>query len=209
MPTSVQDFRALIASQPDERQVQAFLEANPHLFSSVGISHRATVIRQFPLGADFRPDFALVHANSGGTHFEFIELENPRWPLFNADDSFSQHCNHALQQLFDWLDWSKAHRYQLIEMSNSLVEFVKSDKIYIFCTLVMGHRRELSNRRRQERFESRQHPGEYRIRTYDGFAEAIEGSAVWYEAGWRPSIYGYRQRKLVKLPRPDLGGSNA
>ena len=208
MAASAEDFRALIASRPDERHIQRFLEANPHLFSGLGISHKATIVRQFPLGADFRPDFALVHANSGGTHFQFIELENPRLPLFNADDSFSQHCNHAVQQLLDWLNWCGSNRQQLIEMSQSLVRLVKSDRTYFFCTLVMGHRRELSNRRRQERFESRQHPGEYRIRTYDGLAEALEESSVWSQTGWTPNIYAYRRREFVKLAPPDGGGSD-
>ncbi|MBI4745120.1 MAG: DUF4263 domain-containing protein [Deltaproteobacteria bacterium] len=169
-------FRQLLDSAESELEIQSFLEGNPYLLLDFLMSPKAKVITQFPLGSDFRPDFAFVHSNSGGNFLELMELEHPNHNIFNCDGSFSQQFNHALQQVQDWIAWCRAHQEATLRQIKPLIRYLKSENLYVNALLVMGRRRELSNRQRQERFEARLHhlPRGIQFRTYDGFAERLE-----------------------------------
>lgn len=201
MVVSVSDFRTLIDSNPAEREVQRFLQTNRHLLIDFAPSRSAKIVRQFPLGQDFLADFAFVHTDSGGNYLRFLELESPKHRLFNLDDSFSRGFNVAVQQIHDWLGWCRGHQDYLIEMIRPLLGFLKSEKIYFSGVLVIGRRGELlNNRRRQERFESRQSQGSFRIRTYDGFAEHLEADSPLIKRGnWCPPLYAYQKRGFVEI----------
>lgn len=183
----IKRFKQLLETAKSEHELQTFLEDHPHLLLDLPISPKATVITQFPLGADFISDFAFVHSNSGGNFLDLVELENPKVQIFNHNGSFSQHFNHALQQIQDWVAWCRLHQDPILRQIRSLVRYLKSDNLYVNALLVMGRRNELSNRQRQERFEARLHqlPRGIQIQTYDGFAERIDDSNKWIRIGYK------------------------
>ena len=180
-------FKQLLDTAESESEIQSFLEEQPHLLFDLLMSPHATVITQFPLGSDFRSDFAFVHSHSGGNFLELIELKHPKTLIFNRDGSFSQQFNHALQQIQDWTAWCRAHQEATLRQIKPLIRYLKSDNLYVNALLVMGRRKELSNKQRQERFEARLHqlPQGLQFRTYDGFAERLEDYRKWLKEGYR------------------------
>lgn len=177
----IADFKHVIDIADSEHDVQSFLESHPRLLLDFFMPSKARIITQFPLGPDFRSDFAFVHNDSGGNYLDLMELENPKVRIFNQDGSFSQQFNHALQQVQDWFAYCQNHKEMLLRQIRPFIKYLKSDNLYPMCILVMGRRQELSNRQRQDRFEVRLHqlPRGIIIRTYDGFIERIEASKQW------------------------------
>jgi hypothetical protein len=177
----ITSFRKLLEAADSEREIQSFLEVHPHLLLDFLMPSKASIIPQFPLGPDFRSDFAFVHNDSGGNYLDLLELENPKVRLFNQDGSFSQQFNHALQQVQDWIGYCHSHKELLMRQIRPLIKYLKSDNLYPMGILVMGRREELSNKQRQERYEARLHqlPRGIQFRTYDGFMERMEASKQW------------------------------
>lgn len=178
---AIANFKHVLEVADSEHDVQSFLEHHPDLLLDFLMPSKATVITQFPLGPDFRSDFAFVHNDSGGNYLDLMELESPKSRIFNQDGSFSQQFNHALQQVQDWLAYCQNHKEMLLRQIRPLIKYLKSDNLYAMGRLVMGRREELTNRQRQERFEARLHqlPRGILFRTYDGFIERVEASAQW------------------------------
>lgn len=48
------------------------------------------LISQFPIGADFKADFAFAFFNSTGVYLELIEIESPTMRMFTQNDEFSR-----------------------------------------------------------------------------------------------------------------------
>ena len=95
----------------DERPVQPFIETHPALILPRNRHVLGNIlISQFPLGADFKADFAYAFFNSTGVYLELIELESPRLTMFTRQDDFSRPFLHALQQAEDWLEWSERNQ---------------------------------------------------------------------------------------------------
>lgn len=179
--SSSKEFFDLLSANPSESRIQRFLERNPHLFLDLFLSPSSRVVRQLPIGdGEFRSDFAFAHSDSGGNHLTFLELESPQRKIFNKDDSFSQAFNHAVQQVRDWVAWTRSHPEWALRMMGRLIGFLKSENVYVGGLLVMGRRAELSSPRRRARFEALVNEWQgCSVRTYDGFAERLEHSESW------------------------------
>src|SRR4051794_7200332 len=104
-PQIIDNLRNLIEVATTEAPIQEYLEKYPFLVSGSSRVKGKVVISQFPLGADFKADFAYVISNSGGTYLVLIEIERPDMRIFLDNDEFTQPYNHAFQQLQDWASW--------------------------------------------------------------------------------------------------------
>lgn len=189
------EFLCLVDTRPAERAVQRFLEERPHLLASYRQSPLTAVVKQFPLGMDYRADFAFVHANSGGTSLHLVEIESPRARIFNKDDSFSQHFNGAYQQLRDWMGWCHDNALYLRETVLPILHHYGTDRVYVQGSLIMGRRVEISSKKRQRRFEDlvQSLPRRLHIRTFDGFAEEITRSAEWWNISRHVRLFSYQR----------------
>jgi len=194
MTADATDFLRLIDGKPAEREVQRFLEQRPHLLLNLMQARTAAVVKQFPLGADHRADFAFVHANSGGTYLHLVELESPRARIFTKSDSFSQQFNGALQQVQDWMFWCNLHSASLRELVRPILRHFGTDTVYVQGTVMIGRRAELSTLRRRHRFEFlvQDLPRRFHVRTFDGFAEEIARSA---ESSSIVRMFSYRGKE--------------
>lgn len=201
--STAEAFRALLASSPSEQRIQLFLEANPQLFLDLFLSPSTKVVKQFPVaGGEFRADFGFVHTNSGGNHLTLLEFESPSRRIFNRDDGFSQHFNHALQQVRDWVAWCRNYPEAVRTLLRPMLGYLKSDNVYASGLLVMGHRSELTNRRRQDRFEAR--ASEWvgcSVRTYDGFVESLADSEKWRAHRRRVPLFAHRRGRFVEVTK--------
>src|SRR5688500_2828830 len=88
------EWKRLLRTNPSERRGQAFLERYPQLLPGLNDLHNGPlhdiIVTKFPLGAEFKTDFAFISRHSMALQFTFIELESPAKRIFNNDGSFSQ-----------------------------------------------------------------------------------------------------------------------
>ncbi|MER6826555.1 Shedu anti-phage system protein SduA domain-containing protein [Streptosporangium sp. NPDC000563] len=106
----------LIDSDPDEPDVQAFLERHPSLLPAaaddVGRGHHGacwdaviTQPRLKGLGRDRIPDFMWVRRDTSTVHIICIEIEAPRKQWFTESGWATAELNQALDQILDWKLW--------------------------------------------------------------------------------------------------------
>lgn len=103
-------FQECVNDAPDEKPIQAFLEAHPGLL--VQLLHAAPrfVLPRRRLGAEFVPDFIIGEHSSDGYTWVVIELESPRLSLFTKAGDPRARLTHAIRQIQDWRAW--LHRNQ-------------------------------------------------------------------------------------------------
>jgi hypothetical protein len=102
----VEEFRALLATDPDELSMQRHLETHPMiLVQHLGGGHGRWSIPEVQLGNQLRVDFMLAEASSVGFEWTAVELESPRRKMFNANGDMNQWLNHAIRQIIDARTW--------------------------------------------------------------------------------------------------------
>ena len=171
----IEDLRALIHSAKTEAPMQAFLEKHPFLLTGFLRPAAGVVISQFPMGADFKADFAYVTTSfTGPTYLHLIEIERPNMRLFVCGDTFSQGFNHAYQQLEDWSSWCRANHSSIAHILDPLLYIRKN--FAPRCRLIAGRRASASNIKRHRRLIARaeQAPGYFEVSTWDGFVEHLD-----------------------------------
>lgn len=108
---------ALLATEPEENDVQAFLELHPalvpggsgdigpggHHGSDLGAMFRQPRLKG--AGRDFGPDFMWVTRSSSLITPILIEIEKPSKRWFGADGRPTKNFADAHDQLRDWRDW--------------------------------------------------------------------------------------------------------
>lgn len=161
-----------------EQIVQSYLERHPEILVANHTPNPRCVISQFPLGPDFRCDFAFYTYPSFGMMLHLTEIESPRLEPFTGGDEFSSQFNHAFQQLEDWSGWVKQNRDAIYHLVQPLVTAGYGPQAPhfddVFLDLVIGRRRHLSNARRKRRWTERvaRLPRLTSVRTWDGFIES-------------------------------------
>lgn len=95
-------LRDLLARNPDEPQLQKYLEEHPVLLAHAALggfyrvaSVRAALFAQVSLGRELQMDFAYCTGNSVGVHWTFIELERPDAPIFTRRGDPSRRLSHV------------------------------------------------------------------------------------------------------------------
>ena len=150
-------FRELLCSDPDEREVQEFLEKHPWLVP--GHSTPGSPSGHFPLhcsliaqpklpGQHVRfPDFMWIATHSGAWFPTLIEIEKPSKRIYNKDGTPSSHFSQARNQLNQWRSWftSDANVAQFKEMYG-IPDFMLRRHMVLHMILIYGRRSELSDR---------------------------------------------------------------
>ena len=112
------EWSELLASNPDEKAVQHWMELHPSFVpggsGSLGLqggnhgSEMNAVIREAPLkgmGKNRRPDFMWVTHSSSLVTPVLVEIEKPSKPWFNGLGRPSAEFTQALDQIADWKVW--------------------------------------------------------------------------------------------------------
>ncbi|MFD8932769.1 MULTISPECIES: Shedu anti-phage system protein SduA domain-containing protein [Streptomyces] len=119
-------WNTLLESNPNERQMQEFLEFHPCLLPGAtdsigqGGHHGASfsaVIRQPPLqglGPKRVPDFMWVRRDTGAIRPICIEIESPGKSWFNKDRTPTASLTQAIDQLTEWKVWFNSPENRLI-----------------------------------------------------------------------------------------------
>ncbi|MXY80349.1 MAG: DUF4263 domain-containing protein [Chloroflexi bacterium] len=105
-PQEVLALEKLVAQNPQEAQMQTFLEENPKfLIQALTGGHGRYQIAKPRLGAEFIPDFMVAEMDSMGIHWFAVELESPRKKAVRGDGSPRREVHQALAQVQDWRSW--------------------------------------------------------------------------------------------------------
>ncbi|BCM66486.1 MULTISPECIES: Shedu anti-phage system protein SduA domain-containing protein [Streptomyces] len=119
-------WKSLLESDPNERQMQSFLESHPCLLPGAtdsigqGGHHSASfsaVIRQPPLeglGPKRVPDFMWVRRDTAAIRPICIEIESPGKTWFNKDRTPTAELTQAIDQITDWKVWFDSPENRLI-----------------------------------------------------------------------------------------------
>lgn len=101
----VETLRGVIDAATDERPIQAHLAANPRLFSPLlGGGHGRWVRPKARFSDRFEADFMIADADSVGIHWVYVELENPRAPMFLQNGELAEKARHGIHQIHQWRD---------------------------------------------------------------------------------------------------------
>jgi hypothetical protein len=169
-------LKNLINTSHTEAPIQRFLENNPYIVIGINDATLNMLISQFPLGSEFRADFAFVNYDSSGTYLHLIEIERPTLHIFVGKDEFSQPFNHAVQQLQDWMLWCEMNQTYLQNVLEPLLQFGSSGThLTPICKLIAGRRAELTNVKRKRRYSAKvnKSPRGVEISTYDRFLSSL------------------------------------
>jgi hypothetical protein len=113
-----------------ERAVHAFLKRQPRPLC-VAFAHgwnKILPLSEFCFGRDFRADFLIVSAHSGGWYACFVELESPAAHFYLRDGSESKVLKVALRQVKDWAIWLQQNGTQFRrELRDNLERAAKAD----------------------------------------------------------------------------------
>ena len=105
-PEEALALQELVAQNPQEREMQAFLKENPKfLVQALTGGHGRYQIAKPRLGDKYVPDFLLAEMDSIGIHWYAVALESHRSNVFRHDGLPRQEVNHALGQIRDWREW--------------------------------------------------------------------------------------------------------
>lgn len=101
-----------------ERELLAFLKENPVLLLETPMSflgHPTIVIAEFPLGNQFKADFAIISVYSGAFEIKLIEVEPPKEKIYTRKKVLAKRANMAFEQVNSWRDYIKKHRSETLE----------------------------------------------------------------------------------------------
>lgn len=153
--TVTEEWRKLLDSDPDELDVQAFLELHPSMIpggrGDVGHgghhgSEMTAVWREPPLvgaGRKRHPDFMWVTRSSGSITPVLIEIEKPSKRWFNLSGSPTAAFTQAQEQLNDWRAWfASAENQNLFRSRYLLHEQYRNRPIEPYFLLIYGRQSE-------------------------------------------------------------------
>ena len=103
-------LKSVLADAHDERPIQTFLAAHPHLLAGLlPLGRGAWCFDRPRLGAEFIPDFLLCTHTSAGMQWCMVELESPAHSPLTQAGLPTQKLNQALAQVRDWRTWLRAN----------------------------------------------------------------------------------------------------
>ena len=146
-------FSELLCSDPDEAEVQEFLEKHPWLVP--GHSTPGSPSGHFPLHCSLIaqpklpgprvlfPDFMWIATHSGAWYPTLIEIEKPNKKIYNRDRSPSAHFSQARNQLNQWRSWfSDAANVALFKDMYGIPEHMRRRTMKLHMILIYGRRSE-------------------------------------------------------------------
>lgn len=153
------EFRALLDTEPEEHEIQEWLESHP-----VAFGDKTAVIKKAPLGSEFEPDFMLVQNITIGFSWTIVELKRAKSDLFRQDDLPTNDLNSAIAQ---------AERYQLWIMNN--VSFIRQwcPQIYQPQAHVLIGRRARISQSQQAQLRHMNANRSVVVRTYDSLLDQL------------------------------------
>ena len=117
----------VIKNTAGEREVHHALEWYPWVVMEVVTNDQGFVVSQFSIGDQYKADFVVASAFSGGWEIHFIELEPPSLSPFNKKGNLSSRLVHAAGQIRCWKEFESRHDKRPALVSQLRDAIVKKD----------------------------------------------------------------------------------
>jgi hypothetical protein len=98
------NFAAVISRDPEEQEIQSFLQDNPILLHQFSPER---IFRKAPILSEFETDFTI---RTQSAELILIELEKAGTQLLRKDGGRHSELQHAFDQVRDWLHTLETHR---------------------------------------------------------------------------------------------------
>ncbi len=165
----VQEFEDLLDREPNETEVQKFLEAQPWILAEQH-PHCHFVLPQFRLSDMYVTDFVLPERSSAGTIWYLVEIEKPKVMLVTKAGQLAETVRVAVQQAKDWKTWLLNNQDVAIR-SRSKGGLGLHDISRMVCGTVIVGRRSDGSARFNELREQEWAGSQITIMTYDRVVE--------------------------------------
>lgn len=154
---ALQEWKALLGSEPDEKSVQRFLERTPSFVPGGRTPGNPSGHAPFPFALISQPvlpglrtkipDFMWIAKHSMTWFPTLIEIERPSKRLFRANGTPTAEFTQAREQLNDWRTWfSKPENVQLFISAYGIPgDFRSGRNMQLHMILVYGRRSEVEN----------------------------------------------------------------
>ena len=209
-----EQFRELLCSDPDEPEVQEFLEKHPWLVP--GHSTPDSPSGHFPLhcsliaqpklpGQNVRfPDFMWISTHSGAWFPTLIEIEKPSKKIYKQNGTPSAPFSQARNQLNQWRSWfnNDANVAQFKDMYG-IPDQLRRRTMKLHMILIYGRRSEFEEQPELARQRGTMLSGDEQLMSFDrlldpryldtSMKEAITVKATGngrYRAKWVPPVFG-------------------
>jgi hypothetical protein len=173
-------YRALLEKDPEEHEVQDFLERHPSLVpghSTPGARsghpplHCSLIAQPKLYGLDrYIPDFMWISTHSGSWYPTLIEIEKPGKKIFNKDGTPSSNFTRARNQLNQWRSWfnSPSNQQQFLEQYG-IPDYMRMRTMQLHMILIYGRRSEFANDHRLTQQRGTLLPGtDEELMSFDG-----------------------------------------
>lgn len=123
-------FQRILDNSRGERAATAFLKQNPLLLIRVfnAANNTQLVCPEFRFGNQYRADFCVLSAHSGGWEVGLIELEPVGDRFFLKDGTESKKLRDAKRQVADWSRYIQTHDQ---EFRDELTRSMTARNIYL------------------------------------------------------------------------------
>ncbi len=156
LDTIALEFSELLERDPEEEEVQKYIEEHPVLlaqFSPLRIRYKSPILSRF------KTDITVLSETGG---LVLIELEKPSKRLLTKGGDETQHLQHALRQVRDWLHEVQEHRLATLDCLE-----MKSPEVRSVSALVIVGRDKDHDPERLRRLKSVDHGRYVQVLTYD------------------------------------------
>jgi hypothetical protein len=215
------EFKELLATDPDEKSVQQFLERNPAMVPGSrtpgGTSghwplHLALIARPKLHGFNgYEPDFMWLSKHSGNWYPAMIEIERPGKRIFTANGIPGAEFNQARNQLKQWQVWLNEPTNQLNFMQHYGIDawFNQCCQMRRHFILIYGRRSEFENHPQLSKARGNLLSGDEELMSFDRLApephvqEAVTVQAIGngkFKVLWVPEVFGLDPHVANFLP---------
>jgi hypothetical protein len=109
------EIQKIIDEKRGEREIASFLSKNPNIIRWAVCKtggHSTYVIKEFPLGSNYKVDFIVPMSYSGVWEINLIELEPHDDMVITKDGLPSNRLNKAISQIHDWKEYIEKNPLQ-------------------------------------------------------------------------------------------------
>jgi hypothetical protein len=203
---AIDEYEMLLDSKASERTIHRFLASHIYFWNGMlRLLGGCPLYSKVKLGAQYEVDFVFCDTSSNGAEWHLVEIEPPKYRLFNSKGDPSHHLTHALAQIRSYQRWIERNH----EFAESLMPGIDRPMGHVF----VGRRSEVATAEARERLralniESR---ASVEIHTLDRFSRMAQSALTLGTSRLPPQALTDRDLRkglapwLVDFIRSDFG----
>lgn len=125
-------LRQMLKSGASERELQTYIRRYPWILCWTvcpASGHSRYVLPGFPLGSQYKTDFAILNSYSGAYEVTFVEFEPPVDRVFTRAGTPSRRLAGGLKQIDDWRAFYVSNQF---EVRRTLKDWAKRQDVLLY-----------------------------------------------------------------------------